>query len=376
MAKRLILFAAVALLLVAALVYSQWRTEPLKVSGFIESDEIRVGSRVGGRVAKVTVEEGDEVKQGTVLLELEPFDLLDQLAQAKADRDARAADLGRLNRGFRDEEKAQAKAKLDQLSARAELLETGPREEDKKAAEAKLRLAQAQRDLARMRFDRIKKLFDDGLTTQESFDQAETERRVAEETVVVRELELAILKEGTRDEEKREAAAQKEEAYQAWLLRQNGYRDEEKEQAKAALAAAGAAVGVFEKRLGELKLIAPSDCTVESIDLEPGDLVSAGAPVISLADKRRLWIRAYVPESRLAVQVGQKVSLTVDSFPGETYVGRISFIARQGEFRPGNVQTPEERSKQVFRIKVDLETGLDKLRPGMVADVWLDRPAQ
>jgi multidrug resistance efflux pump len=373
MAKRLLLFAAVALILLAALVYSQWRTEPLRVSGFIESDEIRIGSRVGGRVAKVTVEEGNEVKEGTVLVELEPFDLLDQLAQAKADRDAKAADFDRLTRGFRDEEKAQAKAKFDQLSARSELLETGPREEDKKAAEAKLRLAEAERALARMRYDRIKKLLEDGLTTQETYDQADTERRVAEETVVVRELELAILREGTRDEEKREAAAQKEEAYQAWLLRKNGYREEEKEQAQAALAAAQSAVAAIEKRLGELKLTAPSDCTVESIDLEPGDLVSAGAPVISLSDNRRLWIRAYVPENRLAIQVGQKVTVTVDSFPGD-YVGRISFIARQGEFRPGNVQTPEERSKQVFRIKVDVETGLDKLRPGMVADVWLDRP--
>ena len=83
-------------------------------------------------------------------------------------------------------------------------------------------------------------------------------------------------------------------------------------------------------------------------------------------------MRAYVPEGRLALVNGQEVSLRVDPFPGETFRGRVSFIAREAEFTPGNVQTPEERSKQVFRIKVDLIDGLDRLRPGMSADVMFD----
>jgi hypothetical protein len=62
----------------------------------------------------------------------------------------------------------------------------------------------------------------------------------------------------------------------------------------------------------------------------------------------------------------------VDAHPGERFAGHVIFIAREAEFTPRNVQTPEERSKQVFRIKIQLDEGLDRLRPGMFADVNLD----
>ena len=76
-------------------------------------------------------------------------------------------------------------------------------------------------------------------------------------------------------------------------------------------------------------------------------------------DLSQLWVRAYVPENRMSLKVGDPVSVTVDSFPGEKFAARITFVSRQAEFTPGNVQTPEERSKQVFRIKVTLEAGRD-----------------
>ena len=70
-----------------------------------------------------------------------------------------------------------------------------------------------------------------------------------------------------------------------------------------------------------------------------------------------------MPENRLELKLGQKMWITVDSFPGRRFAGELSFIARQAEFTPSNVQTPEERVKQVFRIKVELREGLDELRP-------------
>jgi multidrug resistance efflux pump len=114
---------------------------------------------------------------------------------------------------------------------------------------------------------------------------------------------------------------------------------------------------------------------VESIELRAGDLIAPNAPVIALLDPSRLWIRAYVPENRLDLQVGRPVSFRVDSFPGRRFPGRIAFVSRQAEFTPSNIQTPEERSKQVFRIKVEVTENLDVLRAGMSADVYpADRP--
>jgi multidrug efflux pump subunit AcrA (membrane-fusion protein) len=89
-------------------------------------------------------------------------------------------------------------------------------------------------------------------------------------------------------------------------------------------------------------------------------------------DKGKLWVRAYVPADRFALQANQQVRVTVDSFKGREFRGAVTYLARQAEFTPNNVQTPEDRSQQVFRIKVTLTEGLDELRPGMTADVWLE----
>ncbi len=93
---------------------------------------------------------------------------------------------------------------------------------------------------------------------------------------------------------------------------------------------------------------------------------------MSIIDHQRLWVRAFVPQNRIGLQIGRKLRVTADSLPDQEFVGTVSFIARQAEFTPSNVQTPQEREKQVFRIKVNLLGGLKKLRPGMTADVWLD----
>ena len=373
MSKRLVASVVVALSLIGLLAWSQKRTGPLKVSGYIETDEIRLGSRVGGRVSRVRIMEGQAVRVGEPLVELEPYQLRELLAQATGELARAQADLDRVTNGYRTEEIAQAKAKVDQLEATLRKLVKGPRDEDIASAEKQLELAQAQWKLAKLKHDRVESLFAKLAATPDDFDQVKTEFRVAQAQVDTRQEELSKLKNGTREEELDEAKAQLEQARQSWLLQQKGFRDEEKAQSKAAVDAATAAVKVIERQLEELVIKAPVDGTVEAIDLQPGDMIAANAPAISLMDSTRLWVRAYVPENRLSVKVGDAVQVSVDSYPGETFAGRISFVSRQAEFTPGNVQTPEDRSQQVFRIKVTLEAGLDRLRPGMSADVWLEK---
>jgi multidrug resistance efflux pump len=341
------------------------------VSGFIEADEIRVGSRVGGRVERVHVAEGDQVTRGSVLVDLEPFDLLNRLAQTQAELAARTAEYEKLAAGYRAEEVAQAKARVAQLAARLEELKNGPRKEEIAAGQAQSRLAKSRLELAQSEMTRDERLFQTTAITKEEYDRTVQELRVAEETVATRSAELDALLEGTRAEVIAQAQAQLEEAQQAFQLAESGFRQEEIKQAHAAQQAAQAAVGVVQDQLKELKITAPADSVVEAIDLQPGDLVPAGAAVISLADRSYLWVRSYLPENELWVQIGHKVRVTVDSFPNRSFAGRVVYIAREAEFRPGNVQTPEERAKQVFRIKVAIDEGLDVLRPGMVADVWL-----
>lgn len=374
MLKRVTLGIVVVLLLLALLAYSQQRLEPFKVSGFVEADEIRLGSRVGGRVAAVHCEEGRKVRAGELLVTLEEFDLDERLAQAEASVAVRRAEWARLTNGFREEEIAQAKARVDGLTAALAQLRNGPREEEIEAGRARLSLAGAQQERAQRTYDRVSQLFatETGTVTREAVDRATEEIRVAEQMVKVREHELQLLIKGTRDEEIAAAEAQLEEARQAWQLVQRGSRQEDIDQAAAALASAVAAVAVVQAQRDELEIRSPVEGIVEAIELQKGDLVGPGAPVLSVMDTSALWVRAYVPENRLDFQLDQGVDVTVDSYP-ERFSGRITFLSRQAEFTPNNVQTPEERSKQVFRIKVTLSQGLDKLRPGMAADVWLDR---
>lgn len=372
MLKRLLPFAVVVGGLIAVLLFSQQRTGPLKISGFIEGDEIRVGSRVGGRVHRVFAEEGTRVKPGMVLLELEPYQLLEQKSQAVATLAQTRAEWERLEAGYRVEEVAQAKARRDQLVATVDKLVAGPREEDKATAKSQVELAESELDLAKLKHQRMEALLAKQAATQADFDQAVTELKVARATLQARREESLKLENGTRPEELAEARAQLEEATQAWLLRKNGYRTEEKAEAKAAMEAAEAALRVIERQIDELTIRAPVEGVIESVDLQAGDLVGANVPAISLMDTSRLWVRAYLPENHLDVQEGRKVHVSVDSLPGEKFKAHVSFIARQAEFTPGNVQTPEERSKQVFRVKVMLDEALDKLRPGMAADVWLE----
>lgn len=372
MIRRLAFILIVVGCLAGLIAYSQLRPVPQRVSGFIEADEIRVGSRVGGRVAKVHVEEGQEVKEGQLLVEFEPFDLLARETEAARSLAAREADYQRLAKGLRAEEIAQAKARRDQLQARLDLAEAGPREQEIDAARGRVEAAKAEHKLAKQTFDRHAQLIQNEAISREEFDRTSEAFDAAQAMLVVRQKELELLEVGTRDEEKREARAAVEEATQAWQMATKGFRQEEVDQAKAARDAAQATLDAIRRQMEELAITSPLQGVVDSLDLQPGDMVAAGAPTLSIVDHRHLWVRAYVPQNRVRLQVGQQLRVTVDSFPERSFIGKISFISRQAEFTPSNVQTPEERSKQVYRIKVKLEDDIDQLRPGMTTDVWLD----
>lgn len=369
---RIIGFLLLAALLIGGLWYSQRESETLIVSGFVESDEIRLGSRVGGRVRSVLVEEGQHVNAGDILVELEPFDLLDRRAQADALWTQQKARYDEVHAGYRLEEVAQAQARYEQSNEQLRMLRNGPREQELKVAQAELSMASAELQLAAESLKRISTLKEQGAATQEALDSAVSQQKAATDRVIARREQLALLQAGTREEELAIAEARVREAEQSWMLLKNGYREEEVTQAYSAMKAAESALAAIDRQIEELKVRAPATGTIEALDLRPGDLVAANAPIVSMLDTGRLWVRAYAPENHLDMSTGDKLPLRIDSFPGRTFQGEVTFIARQAEFTPNNVQTPEERSKQVFRIKITLLDGHDVLRPGMAADVYLE----
>ncbi len=365
----MIVAAAVLLL---ALIASRWRDRRDVVSGFLEADDVRVGSRVGGRVRAVHVEEGQHVTAGALLVELEPFDLQEELAHAAAQLAGAEAALALLEAGERPETIARAQARRDELAADLELLLAGPRPQEIEAAKARVALAGAELELARKDHERASSLTEDRVTSQAVLDRAENELEVADATLQVREQELALLEEGSRKEEIAAGRARLAEAEAELALAQAGARREEIDEARARVEAGRAAVHAIERSIEELSIRTPIDSMVEGIELEPGDLVVSQTPVLTLIDPTSLWVRTFVPEDRLDLATGMQVHLTVDALPGERFPGEIVFVSRKAEFTPGNVQTKEDRVKQVFRVRVRLTGERERLRAGMIADVHLD----
>ncbi|WP_339734208.1 HlyD family efflux transporter periplasmic adaptor subunit [uncultured Gimesia sp.] len=371
--KRILGLVVLSAVLIAALILSQNRHVPLKVSGFLEADDIRPGSRVGGRVKQVLIEEGQSVSKGDLLFELEPYDLLERRAEAVAGLAEAKANYDKLVAGYRIEEIAQAQAQVDQLKARLTLLVNGPRQQEIDSAIAELHLADAEYRLAKAKQTRIETLFAKQSVSEDEMDTANTELQATAAKKEVKQKTLDLLKEGTRKEEIDEARAHLKQAEEALRLLKNGNRREDIAQAEAAMKKAEAVLQIIGDQIQELKVFAPLDGTIEAVTLQPGDLVGSNVPVISILDWKHLWVRCYVPENHLDIHIDQDVDVTIDSYPDKIFKGRVTFVSRQAEFVPRNVQTPEERSKQVFRIKVRIEAQDKLLRPGMSADVWLDK---
>lgn len=369
--KYILPVSILAVMLIALLFYEQQSSERLVVSGTIEADDVRVGSRVGGRIAEVYVEEGQDIATGDRLIVIQPFDLNERKAQAQQKLEAAEARYQKFSNGFRNEEIQQSSALRDEAAAVLEEFRNGPRSQEVAAAEAQLRLALAELKKASRNYARIESLFGDGVVTQSELDDANTQLSVASATAEDRREKLDLLKAGTRKEVIAQAEARLRKEEQNFALRKSGYRIEEIEESRAQRDEAKAALALIERQLKELTVSAPFDGVVEAVDLRPGDIVPANAPIITLLDTKRLYVRAYLPESWLNVSIGDEVEFTVNSIPDKRFTGDITFVARQSEFTPGNIQTPEERSKQVFRIRVEVTSGLDQLRPGMYADVHL-----
>ena len=218
MIARILTILLLVVVLAGLITYSQLRVEPNHVSGMIEAEEIRLGSRVGGRVQEVLVEEGQQVEREQILVRLEPFDLEQQREEARATLAAREAELRRLEAGLRAEEIGQAQARYEQLQARLDQLVAGPRPQEIDAARSRLRVAEAQLRLASQNYDRIQGLASTNAFTKEEYDRATEGLESAKATVGLRQEELSLVEAGTRAEEIRGAQAQVEEARLAWQL--------------------------------------------------------------------------------------------------------------------------------------------------------------
>jgi RND family efflux transporter MFP subunit len=251
------------------------------VSGTIEVDEAHVGPRMAGRVEKIFAQEGDRLREGQLIAQLEASEL---------------------------------RARRDLASAQ---IDTAIRDADAQSAQLEFLRADAKRQ---------KDLF---------------ARRVV----------------SPNDAERSDSAAKAQE--------------KSLEAAQMKIIQARAQLADIEAQLKEMQVVAPAESTLEVLNVKVGDVLPPNGEVATLLLPQHLWVRVYVPELWLGhIKIGDQVRVRVDSFPGKDFPGVVEQVNRQAEFTPRNVQTVEDRIKQVFGVKIRLPNDDDRLRAGMAADVY------
>jgi HlyD family secretion protein len=143
------------------------------------------------------------------------------------------------------------------------------------------------------------------------------------------------------------------------------------EAARTRIIQARAQLADIDAQLAEMKINAPTDSILEVLSVKVGDVLPANREVATLLLPQHLWVRVFVPEPWLGlIKVGDPARVRVDSFPDKDFAGTVEQINRQAEFTPRNVQTVEDRIRQVFGVKIRLPNNDAKLRAGMSADVY------
>ena len=142
------------------------------------------------------------------------------------------------------------------------------------------------------------------------------------------------------------------------------------DQARTAVDTAQANLGLVNTQMSKTTVNAPMDGVILARNAEPGGFVQPGGAALTMANLADLTITVYIPEDRYGeIYLGQEVSVSVDSFPGETFTATVNYISDQAEFTPRNVQTVEGRSSTVYAIKLKVSDPEGRLKLGMPADV-------
>ncbi len=299
----------------------------IRVSGYVEATEVRIAAEVGGRLVSRRVAEGDRVDAGQVVAVLDATDTTLAIERATAERQAADAQLRLLLAGARREDVRQAEA------------QRGAAEAD--VAAARRELASAERDL-----ERFEALMAANSGAEKARDDAATRRDVARERV--------------RAGDERTRAAR-----EALARLEAGARREEIEAARARVAVVDAHLATLEKARRDATVVSPVAGLVTQTLADQGELLAPRAPLLVVADLDNAWANVYVDAPFVPrVRLGQPATLLTDA-GGPGLEGRITFISPKAEFTPRNVQTAEERSKLVYRVKVTVDNRAGVLKQGM-----------
>ena len=296
----------------------------IEAQGNIEATNIVVSSKVNGEVLKIIKDEGEKVNAGDTILIIDP-----EVYQLRL---------------------SEATAAMEQAKAKYKLLKEGARKEDLRQGEEALKQAQINLDLAKQNKERMTNLLNSKSITQKQYDDA------------IAMYEIAVAKFNA--------------AEQNYKKLQNFARPEELKQAEANLNRMVASVNLIKKNLSDCYVTSPSNGFIVKKFIEKGETVGAMSSLFQVADLQNVKLVIYIPETKLSkVKLGQVAEITTDTYPDKVYKGKVSFISPEAEFTPKNIQTKEERTKLVYKVKIKVVNKNFELKDGMPADVTIKAPS-
>jgi multidrug resistance efflux pump len=370
--KRILILALVLVAAGTAIGFFWPRREAqtLVLPGLVEIQEVRLGSKIGGRVKTIETREGYIASPNQTLVTLDVPELEAQRRQAEARLQQAQFDLEKARNGPRAEEKEAARMAMEAARQRYLRVKNGPRPEEIVQARNDLKSAEADLQLALDRFDRAEQLLKRKAISTEEYEAARSNRDRLRAVVGKMRAYLDQLLRGSRQEDIDEAKAQFDQAQANYNLLLAGTRSEDIGAAEARKAEALGKLQEIEASLREAVVQAPERVVVEVLSVRPGDLVAPNQPMIRVLRADDLWVKAYVPETQLGkVRLNQEVQVTIDSYPDRRFTGTIIQVASEAEFTPRNVQSPDERRYQVFGIKVRVPDPQGIFKSGMAAEV-------
>lgn len=318
---------AVPLLIMAIGCVEEAPTDRIRVSGHAEATEVRLAPEAGGRVLAITVKEGDRVQTGQTVLILDTRDVELAIERAKAERVSAEAQVRVVQAAARPEDVRQAESQI--VTARAE------------QSAAQSELTSAQQDL-----ERFEALLTSNSGSRKQRDDAATRRDVARDRVSA-------------------AQSRVRTAEEALARVQAGARREDVDAARARVAVVSAQIASLEKTLGDATLRSPVAGLITQKLVEAGEIIAPRAPALVVVDLDRAWADVFVPEPVVPLlRIGGPATVYTDA-GGAGIAGTITYVSPKAEFTPRNVQTAEERSKLVYRIRVSVDNKAGVLKQGM-----------
>lgn len=332
----------------------------ISASGTIEGEETQISAEVAGRITGIKVEEGQRVKKGELLAQLESTIAQLQVKQAQAQFKGTQAAAKGAQAGVKG-----AQAKLEDTKAGSRIQQLQQAQENIRQLEAMLAGATKGLENTKKSYDKVQYLYQEGsaseqelLNIQGKYDSSLYQQKALQAQLAGAREQYKLLKAGATTNTVKAVDANLQQAKSA---QEQVVTTQEQAQLNLALA---------EAQLAKTIIYAPTEGVISSRNFNVGELALPGKVLFSLMNPDKLWIRVYLPETDLAkIKLNQEAKVRIDGYPRKVFKGKVTTIAAKAEFTPKNIQTKEERVNTVFAVKLTITNQDQILKAGLPADV-------